>query len=267
MFVEIEKQYIERPLSLPFVVCTVGQSPAVQAPICRPEGFPYHHFLLVEAGQGYFHAGGEKRTLAAGQGVFCRAGIPHAYSPEGEQFVTHWLTFLGAESVLDAYGIGDLFYFDAPDALISSVRALYQRCIGAGTALTRSAAGYAWLVDWIEACSGKAGTVEAEVRRYLEGHFAEPLTLDQIARAVHRNRYALCHYYKEATGCTIMEQLRQIRMEKAKWLLRYETVSVEEIGRSCGFGSASYFGKIFRSMTGRSPREYRNDYRKKDPGK
>lgn len=261
MFVEIRKKYMQQPLLLPFVVCTVGESP-FQSAITRPNGFHHHHVLMVAEGEGIFSQGGKSVSLSAGEGYFCRADVPHAYRAAGKQFKTLWVTFLGAESVLDYYGIGEAFQFEASPALLSATRALYAFCAGSSTVLTRSAAGYTWLTDWLHGCFAPSAPITVQVRRFLETHFSEPLTLAEIAEAVHMNRYALCHYYKETCGITVMEQLRSIRIEKAKQLLRFSAASVDEVGRSCGFESASYFGKLFRLETGRSPREFRNHLQK-----
>ena len=57
-----------------------------------------------------------------------------------------------------------------------------------------------------------------------------------------------------------MEELKQIRIAKAKELLRFGSDRIEEVGRQCGYESASYFGKQFREVVGCSPGEYRRDY-------
>ena len=58
-----------------------------------------------------------------------------------------------------------------------------------------------------------------------------------------------------------MDELKQIRISHAKQLLRYSSDSVEEIGKKCGFDSPSYFALRFREITGRTPLEYRKQYR------
>ena len=259
MFAEIRKKYLSQPLPLPFVVTTAGENTS-QGAIDRPSGYPHHHLLLVVKGEGHFTIESDSFTLSAGQGVLCRGGVPHSYAAAEGEFHTLWVTFLGAESVLDYYHIGRYFRFDAPAKLYDSSRELYEFCSGSSTVLTRSAAGYQWLVDWLHDIFAPSAPLTVQVRLYLEAHFAEDLTLDQIAAAVHMSRYCLCHYYKSACGITVMEHLKQIRIAKAKQLLRYGTASMEEVGRSCGFENPSYFSKIFRSETGRSPREYRNQH-------
>ena len=259
MFAEIRRKYLTKPLPLPFVVTTVGESVS-QGAIDRPSGYPHHHLLLVVAGEGQFTVEKDSFTLSAGQGVLFREEVPHSYSGTGGVFHTLWVTFWGAESVLDYYHSGRYFRFNAPAKLYDSSRELYEFCSGSSTVLTRSAAGYQWLVDWLHDIFAPSAPLTVQVRLHLEAHFSEDLTLDQIAAAVHMSRYSLCHYYKSTCGMTVMEHLKQIRIAKAKQLLRYGTATVEEIGRSCGFENPSYFSKIFRSETGRSPREYRNQH-------
>ncbi len=257
MFVEIREKYLEYPLPLPFVVATVGEN-AFQNKTDRPKGYSYHHVLIVQEGEGVFCVGGETFRVAAGDGVFCRIGVPHAYRAVGKEFRTCWVTFCGGEGVLDYYQVGDYFRFQADPLLLLSVENLQNVCMGNSTVLSRSAAGYAWFTEWLHGCFAPSAPVTVQVRRYLEAHFAEALTLDAIAEKVHMSRYALCHHYKEVCGTTVMEQLRKIRIEKAKQLLRLSNASVDEIGRCCGFDSPSYFSKLFRQETGCSPREYRN---------
>lgn len=258
MFVEIDNDYLKIPPPIPFVVCRVGEA-FKQPPICRPEGTWYHQVLLVIEGEGFVQIGEQTYVISQGQGVFWRADVAQIYKPAGPCFRTMWVTFLGAESILDHYQVGEWFQFEATELLYTDTCRLLAFCEGSSTIFTRSAAGYTWLIDWLQGCFEHTAPVEIQVKRYLEVHFAEPLGLDKIAASVHMSRFALCHYYKEACGITVMEELKRIRLAKARQLLKFDTAPIEEIGRLCGFENPSYFGKLFRAETGRSPREYRQD--------
>lgn len=261
MFAEINKHYLtaEGAGRLPFVVCTIG-SPASQNPISRPEGFCYHHMLWVTEGQGLFEVGGQKMELAAGEGLFCRKHISHAYSRSGDKFATHYITFLGGDGVLDYYHVPDFFVFRVGTALAASSLALEKLCLGNSHIISRSAAGYQWLVDWLEREFSPQASPDTLVKQYLENHFAQPLTLEEIGAQVQMDRYTLCRYFREKQGMTVMEQLKRIRIAKAKQFLRYASCSIEEAGKMCGYLSPSYFGKIFREETGQTPREYRETH-------
>lgn len=257
MFAEIRKKYLEQPSLFPFVVVTVGKN-EFQHAMNRPNGYGHHHVLMIEEGEGCFCIDGKTLHLSAGEGVFCRAGVPHSYTATGDVFRTCWVTFGGGEGVLNYYCVGDYFRFRADPLLLLSVEKLEKTCIGNSTILNRSAAGYTWFTEWLHGCFAPTAPISVQVRRYLEAHFDEPLTLDDIAEEMHISRYSLCHYYKEKCKTTVMEQLKSIRIEKAKQQLRLSNASIDEIGKNCGFASPSYFGKIFRQETGYSPREYRN---------
>ncbi len=256
MFAEIRKKYLEEPLLLPLTVGTVGHSLA-QSATHRPQGFHQHHILMVTEGNGIFCAEGKTLCLSKGEGVFFRKEVPHSYWPEGGAFSTCWITFVGGEQLLNYYKVGNCLEFQATPELIRGQQALEAFCCGDSNPLTRSAEGYSWLVRWLYRCFNPTASVETRVRRFLENHFSEDLSLEQVAREVGMSRYALCHYYKKHCHTTVMEQLCAIRIAKAGQMLRLGSASVEEIGRLCGFQSPGYFAKIFKRETGRTPVEYR----------
>lgn len=257
MFVEIQKEYLDpKKCPLPFVLCTFGKN-LHQGATTRANGFIYHHVLWVKRGKGKFTAGEDSFTLSEGEGFFCKREIPHSYEQDGEAFQTVWITFLCMEGILEYYALPDWFSFKVTPILARFSNELEALCTGNSTVISRSVIGYTWITDWLTQLREPYISTATIVRQYLENHFSDPLTLDDIAEHAHFSRYALCHYYQKECGVSIMEQLKKIRIAKAKQLLRYSQYHVGEIGHMCGYDSTSYFGKLFREQTGQSPNEYR----------
>ena len=234
MFAEIHREFYD---ALPLVLCTLGESTR-QGAVDRPEGFEFHQFIWIVEGEGTFSAGGQCFFLGKDEGMFFRRNVPHRYESCAGMH-TAWCTFRGAEGVLDYYHAPDFFRFRVPAALGAATASLAEVCEGNSTIISRSAAGYGWLTEVMEALFATSASLSVQIRQFLENHYGEPLTLDEIARQVRMDRFALC------------------RVAKAKQFLRYSSKSIEEIGRLCGFESPSYFGKRFREEAGCSPREYR----------
>ena len=243
---------------LPFVLNTIGESPR-QNPIEREEGPTWNQFIWVKAGTGIFRIGSDTFTLEPGQGVFMRNGIPHAY--EGENLHTCWCTFFSSENLID-YVIGQRSYllFDVPDFLEKETRALSSYARGNSSMLALSAAGYTYVTELFAAITGSDDTVIGQVREYLEKNYMNPVTLDDVAESVGLDRFALCRYFSAHHSCSVMEELKRIRISRAKRLLRYSSDSVESIGRLCGFESPSYFSMRFREECGCTPVEYRKKH-------
>lgn len=253
MFVEIHKSAFE---SLPFVLVSIGEC-LHQGNTERPQGFTYHQFIWVAEGSGTFRMRDEVFHLEAGEGMFMRAEVPHSYyGDEGEPFHTVWCTFTLSEQALDYLGVGEYLHFSVPSYLERETEQLLN-IAGKGTPATRSAAGYAYVVELFSDLLSSKETVSAQVLRYLEQNYATPLTLLNISEELGTDRFALCRAYKRERGVTVMEDLNRIRIAKAKRFLRHSSDSVSEIGKQCGFESPSYFGKCFKDATGITPTDYR----------
>ncbi len=253
MFAEINK---EARKQLPFVLNTVGE--ARQKPLVRPEGNSFHQFIWVRGGCGSFRLREEYFTLGVGEGAFIRAGVPHSY--EGEDLQTMWLTFNGAEGLLDFCGTGDYFTFHIPSWLNKANEGLMRELTHTTSIVARSGKGYTLVTELLDAIFAERASAMQYVRQYLESHYAEPLSLDDIAAVAGLDRYVLCRRYQAEFHCSVIVDLCRVRVAKAKQFLRYSGEPVEEVGRLCGFQSPSYFAKRFREETGRTPREYRREH-------
>lgn len=96
-----------------------------------------------------------------------------------------------------------------------------------------------------------------QVDAYLEGHFAQDITLTTLAEAVHYNPSYLSRFYKQQTGKNLMSRLYEVRIDHAKRLLRQSGAKTMEISEQCGFCSTKYFNQVFKKATGYTPNDFR----------
>lgn len=85
----------------------------------------------------------------------------------------------------------------------------------------------------------------------------EELTLEQLAKEFGYSTYYLSRKFRNETGQPFKDYLRQIRLERAKFLLRNTDETILAIGERLQFCSQSYFSDTFRKVYGMSPTEYR----------
>ncbi len=95
------------------------------------------------------------------------------------------------------------------------------------------------------------------VRQYIDNHFKENLSLDQLAGLAHLNKYYLAHAFRREFGVSPINYLISRRIEESRFLLRETDHTLSLIAQILGFSSLSYFSQCFRRVEGVSPMEYR----------
>lgn len=97
-------------------------------------------------------------------------------------------------------------------------------------------------------------------KQYIEEHFAEPLTLEQISAVSELSPSYLSTVFKKDTGMTFLEYLTKVRMDMAKQLLKNTSFTVADICEKVGYSDVRYFTKSFKKYSGLKPNEYRKLY-------
>ena len=97
----------------------------------------------------------------------------------------------------------------------------------------------------------------AEIRRYMEEHLDEPLTIPFLSRRVCLSTTTFKEGFRRLYGLPVHTWLRQRRMERAAELLRDSSLSVLGVAQSVGYGSASQFSAAFHRQYGMTPAMYR----------
>ncbi|RIX53178.1 response regulator [Paenibacillus nanensis] len=96
-----------------------------------------------------------------------------------------------------------------------------------------------------------------EAIKYLDDHLEEPLSMKEVADFLHMNASYFSVLFKEQTGLTFTEYVTRRRIQRAKELLSGTRLSVAEIAERVGYQTDKYFVKVFRSLEGTSPGQYR----------
>ncbi len=92
---------------------------------------------------------------------------------------------------------------------------------------------------------------------YMERHFAEHITLSQVADHVFVSQWHLSKLINRHMNKNFFDLLNQLRIQKAKELLRDPALKVHEISDKVGFSDVAHFSKNFKRLTGKSPVEFR----------
>ncbi len=109
----------------------------------------------------------------------------------------------------------------------------------------------------------KHSDVVFKAMEYIRQNYDHKLSLDDIAQHVYLSRSYLSSLFREEIGQTLFSYINQVRVEKSKLFLMDPSHSLASVAAMCGFEDQSYFTKVFRKITGLSPKQYRSQITEK----
>lgn len=105
--------------------------------------------------------------------------------------------------------------------------------------------------------SGESGYHVGKIKRYLRTRVPLPTRLADVAGFVGLSEEHIARLFKSATGITVQEYVRRLRIAHAKSLLAATDSNLSEIARQTGFASLTVFSRNFARETGMTPSEFR----------
>ena len=118
------------------------------------------------------------------------------------------------------------------------------------------------LIRGVKIETQKCAPVVYRAKTLIENSISEDLTVTEIAYKLNISVHYLCHVFKEETGITPTDYRNSVKLTNAKRLLVSTDQKISDIALECGFGSASYFSKIFLKTEKITPKEYRSILKK-----
>lgn len=95
-----------------------------------------------------------------------------------------------------------------------------------------------------------------EITGYVDSHYAQSMSIKDWAGRYYLNPNYLAALFKGETGMTFGQYVTERRIEKACSLLKKTSASIQQIAEQVGFDDVSYFHRVFKKTTGKTPREY-----------
>ncbi len=253
----------------------IGTLQAKQQHVSRRKNLNSFLFFVVRSGRGHLDYGGRHYELQEGDCVFLNCQLEYSHETSPDLWRLSWVHFDGpsAAGIYEKYmsrGGQNAFHPQDPEPFLDLLEKLYLAAastdyirdmrINEGlTSLLTLLMEQSWNPELQSEREGKKRDLSA-IRSYLNEHYPEKISLDELAARFYINKYYLIRIFKETYGVPVGQYLLGIRITKAKQLLRFTDRSIEDIGQSCGLGAPYYFSRTFHKVEGISPSEYRKQW-------
>ncbi len=206
--------------------------------------------------------------------IYTRGNV--IYIPEGLRYS---VKFFGDSEHLDARLINFSLYGELPHAdrikkLIESANSIYTDCFNTIITLYTQSKNYRYGV--MESFYRLLGQINAEMETkvdisplrksifpaisYIESHINSSLRIPHLANLCLLNETAFRKRFKLCTNKKPAEYISDLKLEKAKELLKSRDIPISAIVSELNFYDSAYFHKLFRKKTGISPSEFRRAY-------
>ena len=101
-----------------------------------------------------------------------------------------------------------------------------------------------------------------KARKFIHEHSDDELSLTKVAKFSNISGNHLSEKFKEVTGINFVDYVAQIRVGKARDLLQNSNLRISEIAFAVGFQSLSQFNRVFKTLTRKSPTQFRTAHNK-----
>lgn len=252
----------------------VGSLTAIKSHTSKREKLQSYLCFVVEDGEGELVYEGRKYALKTGNVVFIDCRKEYSHSTDENLWSLRWChfnsTFMSA--VYEKYrerGGKPTFHPEKLNAFSDLLSELY--ILASSTDYIRDMRINEKLSELLTLLMEQSWhpedgmfskkRVELEsVKIYLDEHFTEKISLDNLSDQFFINKYYLTRIFKETYGATISHYVLSKRITRAKQLIRFSEMTMDEIAAAVGMNDANYFSRAFRKVEGVSPTEYQKQW-------
>lgn len=258
-------------------VTDAGRFPRARRHLRRREnGCDENIFILCFEGTGFVSVQDSRVELRTGDALTVPAGAPHEYgSLPDDPWTIYWMHITGdfvpvyipredmgrKTHVVDSRVSFVVSLFDHLFSLLS--RGTSESYLLTATSTAELILGSIYLDNHEKATGpGARGAREIEgLISYIQEHLDETITLDVLKSRSHLSVSRISQLFRDLTRHAPMEFVQHQRIQRACYYLDATDDPVGQIASMVGFDDQFYFSRVFRRITGISPREYRKRLR------
>lgn len=248
--------YPENFKSLPVYFRSIGID-YDQENVFRSNGNKNDQILFVQEGEGTVTTEGKTYPLKKGSAFYLKSGIPHQYG-SCSAMVTAWVTYRGSglHDLCAFFGNLPFLYFEELEisGYLSDLRDMHHVYYTRREESTLSAMLYAMIIRFFNETHTRPITPMEKALLYIEQHFTEHITLEQLTEIACVSKSQLAKEFKKAYGCTAFEKISDLRLSFAEGLLKDNPkCKVKDAAHRSGFEDESYFCRVYKKKYGISP--------------
>ncbi len=257
-----------------FYLQEVGTLQARKQHICQRKHLQSFLFFIVISGTGSLMYDGKTYFLSKNDCVFLNCQKPYFHKTSESLWSLSWIHFNGwnmkdiyekylerggknvlhQENILEYCSIiNNLLDIAKSDSFIKDLE-INEKITELITCLMKET-----ITDNKKDYKEKITLVQG-LKRYLDINFEKKISLDELASLFSLNKYSIIRNFKKKYGFSIDNYLLNKRINKAKELLRFSQLSIEEISKECGFYDQNYFSRAFKKIEGESPTKYKKEW-------
>ena len=257
-----------------FHIQEIGNLQATKPHTSKRNYLASYLFFMVLAGSGELQYEGATYKLDPGSCVFIDTRKNYSHTTSNDLWNISWIHFNGPTlaNIYQKYKErGGLPAFKPSDFKIylSKFEELYKTVLSQSytkdmdintgiSSILSSLMKDSWHPE--KSFTSAKKTRMIEIKKYLDENYKNKISLDMLSNKFNINKYYLTKVFKEQFGVSIMDYLLDIRITEAKNLLRFSSMSAEQIGLLSGIGDVYYFSRVFKKIEGISIREYRKQW-------
>jgi AraC-like DNA-binding protein len=238
------------------------------------EHFKIHY---VNSGKGTFVCADQTYSLSKGEAFLISPNIPCFYKADHEDPWTYsWVAFNGlhAEMYIKRTQLSHKNpIIRCKEELVNPIEDCFQQMFEARhhevsrdmKLLSSFYSFLAMIVDTVEHQGAMALTNDTKEQYinqavgYIEANYSNNITIEDIAKELNLNRKYMSKLFKEFIGWSPQHYLMRYRMNRACNLLKNPLLQIGEISQSVGYQDQLFFTRIFKSLVGCSPTQYRKN--------
>ena len=250
---------------------------------CGPEYYTTRDVLnsylikLCISGEGVLEYGGQQYSVKQGQMFWIDCRRPHTYHTQSEdgKWRLLWVHFFGepCEAYYRLFQAQNenspIINPDSGAAVRNILDELFDLYREGGNTLKDDVQASGLLTALMALCVRDAGVTSesrnlpsyvVDARNYINLHYAERITLDDLARVISINKFYLQKLFKRCMGLSPNEYLIYTRLTQAKHLLRTTNFPISRIAMDVGIDNVGYFTNLFKKYEGSTPSIYRQNW-------